>query len=97
MEHLNQDQIDRYNAFEAMLDMMEDGVGYTKAEIQATIDQIVEMAVEDREETPAFPNLDKAIWSATKKWFNGLSDDVDWSELEEHERAEARVMYLETL
>lgn len=46
---LTQEQSDRYDAFEAMLDMMEPGVAYTKEEIQATLEQVIEMAIEDRE------------------------------------------------
>jgi len=42
-------------------------------------------------------NTDKAIWSATKKWFNSLSPDVQWGDLEEYQRVDAREMYLETL
>ncbi|QDK02445.1 hypothetical protein SEA_NUCCI_52 [Microbacterium phage Nucci] len=38
---------------------------------------------------------DKAIWSATKKWFNSLSDEVQWGDLSEYERTEARRVYLE--
>lgn len=40
-------------------------------------------------------NTDKAIWSLTKKWFNSLSNDVDWSELTEVERVGARQAYLD--
>lgn len=38
---------------------------------------------------------DKRIWSETKAWFNGIDPDVQWGDLEEWQRAEARRMYLE--
>ncbi|QFP95381.1 hypothetical protein SEA_YUUY_53 [Microbacterium phage YuuY] len=38
---------------------------------------------------------DKAIWSATKVWFNSLSPDVQWGDLTEHERNEARRIFVE--
>ena len=41
------------------------------------------------------PAEDKAIWSETKRWFNSLSDEVQWGDLNEYERAEARRVYLE--
>lgn len=42
-------------------------------------------------------NNDKAIWSATKQWFNSLSEDVQWGDLTEAERVEARKAYLEEI
>lgn len=38
---------------------------------------------------------DKQIWSATKAWFNGLSEDVQWGDLTEAERVGAREAYLD--
>ena len=40
--------------------------------------------------------LDKVIWSQTKAWFNTLSDEVQWGDIEEFQRVEAREMFLET-
>lgn len=59
--NLTQDQIDRYNAFEAMLDLMSDDetISYTKGEVLATIDQIVAQIVEDREEERAEQYMDR--------------------------------------
>jgi len=50
MSDLTQQQMDRYNALEAMMDLLVPGTSYTKEELTATIDQIIEMAVEDRNE-----------------------------------------------
>lgn len=38
---------------------------------------------------------DNIIWSATKIWFNSLSEDVQWGDLTEPERVEARKRYVE--
>lgn len=38
---------------------------------------------------------DKRLWSETKQWFNSLSEDVQWGDLSEYERNEARRMYEE--
>jgi hypothetical protein len=38
---------------------------------------------------------DKRIWSETKAWFNSLSTEVQWGDLTEYERVEARRAYLE--
>lgn len=48
---ITQDQLDRYNAFEGMLDLMVPDTAYTKEEITATIEQMVEMFREERAES----------------------------------------------
>lgn len=37
---------------------------------------------------------DKEIWSATKRWFNTLSPEVQWGDLTEYERVEARRVFV---
>jgi hypothetical protein len=56
---LTEAQIDRYDAFEAMLDMMDPTATYSRDEIKVTIEQIVEMAVEDREAEKPETYLDR--------------------------------------
>ena len=69
---LTQQQMDRFDAFEAMLDMMSDDetITYSKAEILATVEQLVDMAVEDREDKAPETYLDRYSDKRTQEFSN---------------------------
>jgi hypothetical protein len=82
---LTQTQIDRYDAFEAMLDLMDatNETSYTKDEILATIEQIVEQIAEDREEDakPAERYLDRYPTATQGMTNRELLNEIDRLEM----------------